>query len=147
KRISALNCRESKDEHQRFLTAFESTFIDQLRHIDLAPVADQSITKQPTSPNKLRSATTKNLYIVATGEMPAVDINDLAREISSMYHVTVKPLSPILLPESLRLPGDPPAAESLGEFMMQYLAGTIEPTAVVVGITRAMYEKTPQNNR
>jgi hypothetical protein len=131
-------CPKGGNDQERLAAIFEREFVDKVREIKLESAPNYSSEGEPESSPILPAVRAGPLYLVAIGELPNFNLDDLARQLSIRHRLSCRVLPPIPLGDDLRQPGFPasrPVAAKLIEEMKRKhpeIAGNSAATMIAV---------------
>jgi predicted Zn-dependent protease len=134
-------CPEDKHDKEKLLAIFENEFIASLKRVNLEKPAKEA-DANPASSTKEQPHGKGQIHLVSIGEVPGIDVEELANRLGRKYGVKIKVLPKLPLTDEVRAPNFPnsrPVASRLIEFMAdKYTKVSQNPDAIMIGITEDM---------
>ncbi len=135
-------CPEGRNDKAKLLAIFQGSLIDKLKQMNLASSPPGATgTAVPSASPRLNGV--GELYFVAIGELPQINIERIANYFGRKYGVRIKVLPTLPITDEMRLPKFPesrPVADRVIEVMKRENAKIASnPKAIVIGVTDDMH--------
>jgi hypothetical protein len=136
-------CPKGNGDQKQLADVFEREFVDKVKEIKLVYESYHANVDESESSDRFPLVRANPLYLVAIGEVPGLNIKDLASQLSAGRRLSIRILRPIPLGDNLRYAGSPtsrPVAEKLVEAMKLKHPDIVGNSAAsIIAFTKDMY--------